>query len=119
VLTDSGIFQGERETVESDHVPSAGRNYSIPGQWQFWAILTESAYATLLGYAARVATRSNGVEAGSLKREEAAPRNPWEIRRADLNIEAVRSIIKQLYVAKRRAYHSGSLCPGITMVGPS
>jgi hypothetical protein len=44
------------------------------------------------------------VEAGFLKREEAAPRNPWEICRADLNIEAVRSIIQQLYVAKRRAY---------------
>ena len=36
------------------------------------------------------------VEAGLLKREQAAPRAPWEIRRADLDAEPVRSIIERL-----------------------
>jgi hypothetical protein len=36
------------------------------------------------------------VEAGLLKREQAAPRAPWEICRADLDREPVRSIIERL-----------------------
>jgi hypothetical protein len=36
------------------------------------------------------------VEAGLLKREQTAPRAPWEIRRADLNAEPVRSIVERL-----------------------
>jgi hypothetical protein len=36
------------------------------------------------------------VEAGLLKREQVTPRAPWEIRRADLNNEPVRSIIDRL-----------------------
>jgi hypothetical protein len=36
------------------------------------------------------------VEAGLLKREQVAPRAPWEIRRADLDAEPVRSIIEKL-----------------------
>ena len=36
------------------------------------------------------------VEAGLLKREQVAPRAPWEIRRADLDAEPVRSIIERL-----------------------
>ena len=34
------------------------------------------------------------VEAGLLKREQAAPRAPWEIRRSDLGAEPVQSISK-------------------------
>jgi hypothetical protein len=36
------------------------------------------------------------VEAGLLKREQAAPRAPWEICRADLDREPVRSIVERL-----------------------
>ncbi|MGB2886103.1 MAG: hypothetical protein WBC04_00265, partial [Candidatus Acidiferrales bacterium] len=36
------------------------------------------------------------VEAGLLKREQSAPRAPWEIRRADLSAEPVRSIVERL-----------------------
>ena len=36
------------------------------------------------------------MEAGLLKREQATPRAPWEIRRADLDAEPVRSIIDRL-----------------------
>ena len=36
------------------------------------------------------------VEAGLLNREQTAPRAPWEIRRADLNTEPVRSILEHL-----------------------
>jgi hypothetical protein len=36
------------------------------------------------------------VEAGLLKREQTAPRAPWEIRRADLDDEPIRSIIERL-----------------------
>jgi hypothetical protein len=36
------------------------------------------------------------VEAGVLKREQTAPRAPWEIRRADLDVEPMRSIVERL-----------------------
>jgi hypothetical protein len=36
------------------------------------------------------------VEAGLLQREQATPRAPWQIRRADLDREPVRSIIDRL-----------------------
>ena len=36
------------------------------------------------------------VEAGLLRREQVTPRAPWEIRRADLNDELVRSVIERL-----------------------
>jgi hypothetical protein len=36
------------------------------------------------------------VETGLLKREQVTPRAPWEIRRADLDAEPIRSIIGRL-----------------------
>ena len=36
------------------------------------------------------------VEADLLKREQTAPRAPWEIRRGALNAEPIRSIIERL-----------------------
>jgi len=36
------------------------------------------------------------VEAGLLKRDQATPRAPWEIHRADLDAEPVRSIVERL-----------------------
>ena len=36
------------------------------------------------------------VESGLLTREQATPRAPWQIRRADLEAEPVRSIVEQL-----------------------
>jgi len=49
------------------------------------------------------------VEAGLLKREQTVPRAPWEIRREDLNAEAVRSIIEQLLRTGKLTLHGG--CP--------
>ena len=36
------------------------------------------------------------VDAGLLKREQAAPRAPWRIRRADLDAEPIRNIVERL-----------------------
>jgi len=36
------------------------------------------------------------VQAGLLKRDQATPRAPWEIRRADLDAEPIRSIVERL-----------------------
>jgi len=36
------------------------------------------------------------VDAGLLKREQTAPRAPWQIRRADLDAEPIRKIVKRL-----------------------
>ena len=36
------------------------------------------------------------VDAGLLKREQAVPRAPWQIRRADLEAEPIRNIVERL-----------------------
>jgi hypothetical protein len=48
------------------------------------------------------------VEAGILKREQTTPRAPWEIRRADLDAEPVRSIVKTLLRKGKLILHGGS-----------
>jgi hypothetical protein len=47
------------------------------------------------------------VEAGLLKREQATPRAPWEIRRADLDAEPVRSIIDRLLCSGKLILRGG------------
>ena len=76
---------------------TARRNYSIPGQKR--AIPDPDSVS--LNEAARICRISHRslerlVEAGLLQREQAAPRAPWQIRRADLDREPVRSIIDRL-----------------------
>jgi len=49
------------------------------------------------------------VEAGLLKREQMAPRAPWQIRRADLNAEPIRTIVRRLHQTGKLTLEGG--CP--------
>ncbi len=58
---------------------SATIRFRVNGE--FWAILTESAQATLLGYAARVGARPDGVEAGLRSANKRLPAIPGNLPR--------------------------------------
>ena len=97
VLNRLGYSTGKGKRWNQNGVATVRRNYSIPGQRR--AIPDPERVS--LSEAARVCEVSHRtierlVEAGLLKRDQAAPRAPWEIRRADLDTERVRSIIERL-----------------------
>ena len=76
---------------------TARRNHSIDGQRR----ALPDPERVSLSEAARICGVSHHtierlVEAGLLKREQATPRAPWEIRRADLAAEPIRMIIDRL-----------------------
>ena len=88
--------------------PQRARNHSIPGQKRALPDperVSLSEAARLCGVSHRSIERL--VEAGLLKREQAAPRAPWEIRRADLDAEPVRSIIERLLRTGKLILHGG------------
>jgi DNA invertase Pin-like site-specific DNA recombinase len=97
VLNRIGHSTGKGKRWNQNRVATARRNYSIPGQKR----ALPDPERVSLNEAARVCGVSHRtierlVEAGLLKCEQAAPRAPWEIRRADLRAEPVRSIIERL-----------------------
>jgi DNA invertase Pin-like site-specific DNA recombinase len=97
VLNRIGHSTGKGKRWNQNRVATARRNYAIPGQKR----ALPDPERVSLNEAARVCGVSHRtierlVEAGLLKCEQAAPRAPWEIRRADLNAEPVRSIIERL-----------------------
>jgi len=97
VLNRLGHSTGKGKRWNQNRVATARRNYSIPGQKR----ALPDPERVSLNEAARVCGVSHRtierlVEAGLLKCEQAAPRAPWEIRRADLSAEPVRSIIARL-----------------------
>jgi DNA invertase Pin-like site-specific DNA recombinase len=97
VLNRLGYSTGKEKRWNQIRVATARRNHSIPGQKR----AAHDPERISLSEAARLSGVSHHtierlVEAGLLKREQAAPRAPWEIRRADLDREPVRSIIKRL-----------------------
>jgi DNA invertase Pin-like site-specific DNA recombinase len=97
VLNRLGYSTGKDKRWNQNRVATARRNYSIPGQKR----ALPDPERVSLNEAARICgvsqhTIERLVEAGLLKREQAAPRAPWEIRRADLNAEPVQSIIERL-----------------------
>src|SRR6202162_2483837 len=97
VLNRLGYSTGKEKRWNQIRVATARRNHSIPGQKR----AAPDPERISLREAARLSGVSHHtierlVEAGLLKREQAAPRAPWEIRRADLDREPVRSIIKRL-----------------------
>lgn len=97
VLNRQGYVTGKGKRWNQIRVATARRNHSIAGQKRALAdpervSLNEA--ARLCGVSHRSIERM--VEAGFLKREQAAPRAPWEIRRSDLDAEPVRSIIEKL-----------------------
>jgi DNA invertase Pin-like site-specific DNA recombinase len=97
VLNRLGYSTGKEKRWNQIRVATARRNHSIPGQRRAAPdpeSISLSEAARLCGVSHHTIERL--VEAGLLKREQAAPRAPWEIRRADLDREPVRSIIQRL-----------------------
>jgi hypothetical protein len=97
VLNRLGYSTGKAKRWNQIRVATARRNHSIPGQKRALPDperISLSEAARLCGVSHHTIARL--VEAGLLKREQAAPRAPWEIRRADLDTEPVRSIVERL-----------------------
>jgi DNA invertase Pin-like site-specific DNA recombinase len=97
VLNRLGHSTGKGKRWNQIRVATARRNHSIAGQKRALldperVSLTEA--ARICGVSHRSIERL--VEAGLLEREQVAPRAPWQIRRADLDTEPVRSIIDRL-----------------------
>jgi excisionase family DNA binding protein len=97
VLNRLGHRTGKGKRWNQTRVETARRNHSIPGQKR----ATVDPEILTLSQAAKYCTVSNKtierlVESGKLARQQVAPRAPWEIRRTDLDSEAVRSILEHL-----------------------
>jgi DNA invertase Pin-like site-specific DNA recombinase len=110
VLNRLGYSTGKEKRWNQNRVATVRRNYSIPGQKRALPDpdkVSLSEAARICGVSHR--TIEQLVEAGLLKREQAAPRAPWEIRRADLNAEPVQSIVKRLLRTGRLVLQGG--CP--------
>jgi DNA invertase Pin-like site-specific DNA recombinase len=97
VLNRLGHSTGKGKRWNQKRVATARRNYSILGQKRALPDperVSLSEAARVCGVSHRTIERL--VEAGLLKCEQTAPRAPWEIRRADLSAEPVRSIVERL-----------------------
>jgi hypothetical protein len=97
VLNRLGYTTGKGMRWNQNRVATARRNYSISGQRR----ALPDPERISLNEAARVCGINQQsikrlVEAGLLKGEQVVPRAPWEIRRADLDAEPVRTIIQRL-----------------------
>src|SRR5258708_25706697 len=97
VLNRLGHSTGKGKRWNQERVATARRNHSIPGQKRALPDpdrVSLSEAARICGVSHRTIERL--VEAGLLKREQATPRAPWEIRRPDLDAEPVPSIVDRL-----------------------
>jgi DNA invertase Pin-like site-specific DNA recombinase len=111
VLNRLGYATGKGRRWNQNRVATARRNHSIPGQKRALPNperVSLSKAARLCGVSHRTIERL--VEAGLLKREQVAPRAPWEIRRSDLEAEPVRSILDRLRRTGKLALQGG--CAG-------
>jgi hypothetical protein len=109
VLNRLGHSTGKGKRWNQTRVATARRNHSINGQKRALpdpdrVSLNEA--ARICGVSHRTIERL--VEAGLLKREQVTPRAPWEIRRADLTDEPVRSVIERLLRTGKLALQGGS-----------
>ena len=98
VLNRLGYLTGKGKRWNQIRVATARRNHSIAGQKRALpdpdnVSLNEA--ARLCGVSHHTLERL--VEGGILKREQVAPRAPWEIRRSDLDAAPVRSILDRLH----------------------
>ena len=108
VLNRLGLSTGKGKRWNQDRVATARRNHSIVGQKRALPDLDRvslSEAARVCGVSHRTIERL--VEAGLLKREQTTARAPWEIRRADLDAEPVRSIVKTLLRTGKLILHGG------------
>jgi DNA invertase Pin-like site-specific DNA recombinase len=97
VLNRLGYRTGKGKPWNQNRVATARHNHSITGQRRALPDperVSLSEAARVCGVSHRTIERL--VEAGLLKREQTAPRAPWEIRRSDLDAEPVRSIVARL-----------------------
>ena len=97
VLNRLGYSTGKGKRWNQTRVHTARRNHSIDGQKRALpdpdrVSLNEA--ARICGVSHRTIERL--VESGLLMREQVTPRAPWQIRRADLAAEPVRSILERL-----------------------
>src|SRR4051812_28586949 len=109
VLNRLGYSTGKGKRWNQERVATARRNHSIPGQKRALPDpdrISLSEAARVCGVSHRTIERL--VETGLLKGEQTTPRAPWEIRRADLNAEPVRSIVKTLLRTGKLMLHGGS-----------
>ncbi len=98
VLNRLGYCTGKGKRWNQNRVATARHNHSIPGQKRALPdpeSVSLSEAARVCGVSHRTIERL--VEAGLLKREQTAPRAPWEIRRSDLEAQPVRSILERLH----------------------
>ena len=110
VLNRLGHSTGKDKRWNQNRVATARRNYSIAGQKRALPdpeTVSLSEAARVCGVSHRTIERL--VEAGLLRREQATPRAPWEIRRTDLNAEPVRSIVERLLRTGKLRLHGD--CP--------
>jgi DNA invertase Pin-like site-specific DNA recombinase len=108
VLNRLGHSTGKGKRWNQDRVATARRNHSIAGQKRALPDperVSLSEAARVCGVSHRTIERL--VEAGLLNREQTTPRAPWEIRRADLDAEPVRSIVKTLLQTGKLILHGG------------
>ena len=110
VLNRLGHFTGKGKRWNQIRVATARRNHSIAGQKR----ALPDPERVSLNEAARICGVSNHtierlVEAGLLKCEQAVPRAPWAILRADLHAEPVRSVIERLLRTGKLILQGGSL----------
>jgi hypothetical protein len=109
VLNRLGHSTGKGKRWNQERVATARRNHSIPGQKRALPDpdrVSLSEAARICGVSHRTIERL--VETGLLKREQATPRAPWEIRRTDLGAEPVRSIVDRLLRTGKLILHGGS-----------
>ncbi|MGA7411353.1 MAG: recombinase family protein [Bryobacteraceae bacterium] len=97
VLNRLGYSTGKGNRWNQNRVATARKNHEIAGQKR----ALPDPERVSLNEAARLCDVSHRslerlVAAGLLKREQVAPRAPWQIRRADLRGEPVQSILKRL-----------------------
>ena len=97
VLNRLGYSTGKGNRWNQNRVATARKNHSITGQKRALPDperISLNEAARLCGVSHRSIERL--AEAGLLKREQVAPRAPWQILRSDLDAEPVRSILDQL-----------------------
>ena len=108
VLNRLGHATGKGKRWNQNRVATARRNYSIPGQKRALPDserISLSEAAKVCGVSHRTIERL--AEAGLLKREQAAPRAPWQISRAELEAEPVQRIVDRLLRTGKLILHGG------------
>src|SRR3989454_8983760 len=110
VLNRLGYSTGKGKRWNQNRVATARHNHTIAGQKRALPdpdIVSLSEAARLCGVSHRTIERL--VDAGLLKREQTAPRAPWQIRRTDLNAEPIRTIVRRLHQTGKLTLEGG--CP--------